>query len=373
MTKRPAIPERLAKFYIRCRSFLLHRILGIPHLAPTPFPVTIYGKRIHWETPVQLAIKDFLRKCDCAIDVGANIGGLSVAMSRIVGRRGKVVAFEANPHLESWLRNDLKANRARNVVVATKAVSIRSGEKVKFYCDDSLFGVSSGFEKRGETWTEVEVETVSLDDYCREHELTPKVIKIDVEGAEILVLRGAERLLTEGGPVVALEYQAKHGANDPLVFLAEHGYRLFDVSLCREIDKDFYFREYPGHPVVNVLAIPAERVPGSKYERIGLRRVADYRAAPGSTAISGIRLPRRGRYLIRADLEGNEFSVGILQVRLGDEELYYVEADVGHLMQHTSANVLFEVYRRCRVDFVLLSKRGEPPVLKGVEVFLVGA
>ncbi len=56
----------------------------------------VYGNRILTETPVQLCLGDFLKAGNCAFDVGANIGALSVAMSRMVGNSGQVHAFEPN-------------------------------------------------------------------------------------------------------------------------------------------------------------------------------------------------------------------------------------------------------------------------------------
>jgi precorrin-6B methylase 2 len=76
------------------------------------YPVTVYGERIPWEIPIQLCIKDFLKQGDCAFDVGGNIGGISVAMSRIVGSRGVVYSFECNPYLLPHLKRDVKANKA---------------------------------------------------------------------------------------------------------------------------------------------------------------------------------------------------------------------------------------------------------------------
>ncbi|HEX7446498.1 MAG TPA: hypothetical protein VF306_03070, partial [Pirellulales bacterium] len=50
----------------------------------------IYGGQVPWEIPVQLCLGDLLRHGDCALDVGANIGGVAIAMSRMVGLSGTV-------------------------------------------------------------------------------------------------------------------------------------------------------------------------------------------------------------------------------------------------------------------------------------------
>lgn len=69
-----------------------------------------FGKRIPWEIPVQLCIKDFLKEGDCAFDVGANIGALSISMSRIVGEKGSVHSFEPNPNLIPVIEEYFKVN-----------------------------------------------------------------------------------------------------------------------------------------------------------------------------------------------------------------------------------------------------------------------
>ena len=69
-------------------------------------PPEMYSRCIPWEVPTQLCLGDFLQRGDCALDVGANVGGLSIAMSRIVGPEGQVHAFEANPRSVPVLRRD---------------------------------------------------------------------------------------------------------------------------------------------------------------------------------------------------------------------------------------------------------------------------
>jgi hypothetical protein len=109
-----------------------------------PEPPTLYGKRILWETAVQLAAKDFLREGDCVIDVGANIGGVAIAFSRMVGPTGLVYAFEANSLILPRLKRDLEINGATNVKIIPKAVWSTSGELLPFYCEISYYSSGSG-------------------------------------------------------------------------------------------------------------------------------------------------------------------------------------------------------------------------------------
>lgn len=61
------------------------------------YPTNRYGESIPWEIPIQLCLKDFLRAGDRVLDIGANIGGLSIAMSRMVGPNGQVHAKHGRP------------------------------------------------------------------------------------------------------------------------------------------------------------------------------------------------------------------------------------------------------------------------------------
>jgi hypothetical protein len=63
------------------------------------FPLTDWWKPSFWEHTVALAIRDYCRPGDVVFDVGANAGGLALMMSRLVGPRGIVLAFEASPRI----------------------------------------------------------------------------------------------------------------------------------------------------------------------------------------------------------------------------------------------------------------------------------
>jgi FkbM family methyltransferase len=92
-------------------------------------------------------------------------------------------------------------NRLDNVVIENVAVSDSNGTA------SFAFGTGSGTGRLSADGA-IEVRTVRLDDYCDEHDVAPGVMKIDVEGAELDVLRGADRII---------------GAHHPIIFLSTHG------------------------------------------------------------------------------------------------------------------------------------------------------
>lgn len=153
-------------------------------------------------------------------DVGANVGYYTLLASQLVGPSGRVYSFEPLPRNLKYLREHIRINKLGNVDVLDEAVSDREGT-VKF--DDQAGSATGSISDRGQ----LTVKTVSLDDLVRTSVARrPQFIKIDVEGGEALVLRGAEKLLRESHPVIFL---ATHGAQvhaECVRFLQSCGYSL---------------------------------------------------------------------------------------------------------------------------------------------------
>ena len=166
-------------------------------------------------------------------DVGAHAGYYSLLASALVGREGKVFAFEPNPHNYLSLVNHVKINRADNIDVFECAVGNENGY--------SLFELGSGSGTGHlSQFGDFRVRTIRLDDLVKEKELSPDFIKIDTEGAELLVLMGAKQLLSEIRPVVFLSTHGDEIHNQCCVFLQALNYRLkpiigSDVHNTREL------------------------------------------------------------------------------------------------------------------------------------------
>lgn len=140
---------------------------------------------------------------DCAVDVGANIGETTIILSRCVGARGTVYAFEPHPKVFSYLQGNLRLNACRNVLARRVAVGPDAGY-VSFLdskWDDMNRVVSDG---------PIEVECSTLDRQLPE-DARVAFLKIDVEGLEVGVLAGATRTLSQT-EVVNCEMGAEHYA-----------------------------------------------------------------------------------------------------------------------------------------------------------------
>lgn len=177
-----------------------------------------------------------LRPGDVCMDIGANIGVYALNFARTVGGRGRVIAFE--PIRRNALALSLAAdlNGFSNVSVETVVVSSSTGEEV---VANSPIGCSARTwfrERDAHAEDKTAYLTASLDDYCAAQGIGQvDIIKIDVEGAELRVLRGAEKTLRspQGPRVILVELDsanlARFGSTprDVIEFLGCLGYRPF--------------------------------------------------------------------------------------------------------------------------------------------------
>lgn len=134
-------------------------------------------------------------------DVGANVGAMTLILSRLVGPTGRVVAFEPGPRNAKALRRHVGSRR--NVEVVEAAVSSSTGE--------AFFHGDGRSDARLSPTGPIPVRTVTLDSVLQDHQ-APALVKLDVEGHEMPALIGAERLLQKVRPMLAVEF---HGAGLP--------------------------------------------------------------------------------------------------------------------------------------------------------------
>lgn len=157
------------------------------------------------------------------LDVGAHVGYYTVLSAVLAGPRGRVVAFEPNPSNHSFLERHVALNRLNNVTVENVAVADTNGTA------SFAFGTGSG-TGRLQSGGDLEVRTIRLDDFCRERGVQPGFIKIDVEGAELDVLRGAAETVAAHHPVIFLSTHGPRIHADCLAWLRERQYALAPVS-----------------------------------------------------------------------------------------------------------------------------------------------
>ncbi len=183
-----------------------------------------------YEPELQSALHDLVRPGMILYDVGANIGYVSLLLAKAAGRGGHVYAFEALPSNLERLRGNLGLNHAaEQVTVVPGAVTGKSG-KVHFLVHASGgMGKAAGSAGRSNEpyRTEIEVDGTSLDEFVFDQgNPPPQVIKMDIEGGEVLALPGMRRLLREEHPLMLMELHGEESARAAWDELSSAGYRI---------------------------------------------------------------------------------------------------------------------------------------------------
>ncbi len=186
-----------------------------------------------WGTAEGQLLASLARPGSIAIDVGANVGQYSAVLARALQGLGIVLAFEPNPYAYEAL---VKGCRKKLVLPLSCALSNRSGSgtlsvplSLNGEMQIQLGSLDENLQKTGYERFSVVVE--KLDTFLPILDLGVSVVKIDVEGFELEVLKGAEKLLTEQRPPLVIEIEHRHqpsgqSAEDVVMWLLDHGYEV---------------------------------------------------------------------------------------------------------------------------------------------------
>lgn len=185
------------------------------------------------------ALAKVLKKDGVFMDVGANVGLFSLLAAHRLVPEGRVVAFEASPRIFSFLERNAQRNPRPGLTLFHRAVTERSGDEMSFFdAPEAKFGMGS-LANRFSSSAAV-VKSISLDDAAEQLGLPHvDVIKVDVEGFELGVFRGARRILSQSRPpLIVFEFndwaeeqpELHQRAGDAQRFLLECGYKLQTVG-----------------------------------------------------------------------------------------------------------------------------------------------
>lgn len=176
------------------------------------------------------------------LDVGANIGIYSLMASVKAGNNGKVYAFEPAEWAINRLKKNISINKFSNIEVIEKGVGEAPGHFNFYVCEDDAYNSLGNSPMEGVKEVR-KIEVITVDDFVRERELSKvDVLKIDTEGADYLVLKGASSLLqSKNPPIIFCEYNKniKEGFEFTLKdfdqFLNNMGYKVFELQNNRLI------------------------------------------------------------------------------------------------------------------------------------------
>ncbi|HMG83611.1 MAG TPA: FkbM family methyltransferase [Ferruginibacter sp.] len=153
-------------------------------------------------------LNNYLLQGMTVIDVGAHIGALSIIMAEKVGPTGKVISFEPTPSTFVLLQKTIAINKKKDIITPIqKAIADKEG-KAEFYITEldanNSNSLSNNKRKEHKEYT-IAIDLVSIDDVKKELNLrTIDLIKVDAEGAEFAVLKGAVNVMKINKPKVIL-------------------------------------------------------------------------------------------------------------------------------------------------------------------------
>jgi FkbM family methyltransferase len=166
-------------------------------------------------------LREFVPSGSLAIDVGANVGFFSLRFAEWVGDGGKVISIEPEDRNYNSLVSALKREGLLDRVQALKAVAAAEAGMTRL----EINPLHPADHKLSRDGTGSPVMAVTLDELVQDRGyLRPALVKIDVQGAEMLVLEGASNILTVAGPALFIE-------------LHEEGLNMFGTSVSAILDR----------------------------------------------------------------------------------------------------------------------------------------
>ena len=188
-----------------------------------------YGEFLQGEIELLCAL---LNPGDLAIDCGANIGDTTLPLAKAVGKSGQVLAFEPAPFIFQMLCGNLAVNSLTNAEAYNNGVG---NEKAFLVCAVGDPSKPDNFTAHRLTRQAVGhvTEVVLLDEWKLEE---CALLKIDVEGMELDVLKGAAQTIERCRPFIYFEAEKEGEAYDCLKFIEQFGYdhRLVEIPFYRE-------------------------------------------------------------------------------------------------------------------------------------------
>jgi FkbM family methyltransferase len=214
-------------------------------------PRTVGGERLRfpakwcryyeadYEPETFLFFRNYLKPGDVVLDIGAHIGLFSVVTSRLVGENGRVFAFEPTPFTREVLTDVIRLNKCEaNVEIRPEAVADKVGTTFFFDTGTEVSNANS-LVKTERSKEKIEIPVTSVDEFVAERGLNVNCLKIDVEGAEFDLLRGARRVFADQRPVARLGLHPES--------MAANGHSL---KMIWDILEDYRYRaEYNGSPI----------------------------------------------------------------------------------------------------------------------------
>lgn len=190
-----------------------------------------------WKQGVESDLFDYAREFvhpgHVVWDIGANVGLFTFSAAQRAGLAGNVVAVEADIWLAELLNRSATMQPEESAPISVLSAAVFDSMGIASFCianrgrASNFLAVAKGNSQTGGVRATNSVVTITLD-WLLEQGPQPDVVKIDVEGAELNVLKGGLRLLHESHPVLLCEVSHVHARDEVTSLLIDCGYTLFD-------------------------------------------------------------------------------------------------------------------------------------------------
>lgn len=224
-----------ASFLMPDKYYLVRYRGGRIYLNLKESPIMIakaFGVYEYWKTKL---LVDLVREEMTLIDIGANKGYFTLLFARLMNENGRVYSFEPIEENCSWIQKSISANGYRCIELAPLALSDNEGTR-DFY-PGAKSGWGSFFYSPEESMAankKILVNTRTLDSFLKERQLEDvDLIKIDVQGAELLVLKGAADVLSSSKKIkllVDVDIQSEEDRELLVNMLKSYDFKLFRIG-----------------------------------------------------------------------------------------------------------------------------------------------
>lgn len=219
---------------IRSALHQISMLMDPVDLHSTPYTLLDFGS---YEADETRFLKSVFGNGDVFLDIGANLGWYSLVLGRNCPD-SRIFAFEPIPSTVAALEKNIRLNALQNVEPICMGMFNKEDELSFLYAPD-VSGATS-LKVTGQTRGRTEIQSVTcrtttLDSFCTERDIVPTLLKIDVEGAELMVVQGGRETL-QHTPIILMELLRKwsrefgYHPNDVFALLAEYGYGAWAFS-----------------------------------------------------------------------------------------------------------------------------------------------
>ena len=236
-------PERPAYFYLG-ESLAMTRLRNGHFIYVDPQEESVCSHLIaqgDWEPWIYSVVMNLVRPGDNVVEVGGHVGFYTLGLAHKVGASGSVLTFEANPRLAALAARSIRFNGyAGRAKIVQKAVSDTAG-LLKFTLSRQFGGgghLYTGHPALGADAEIVEVDAVRLDDFDLGN---VRLLRIDAEGSEALILAGAARLLQQPDIIICMEWDLvqMRSRSDPAALvssLSDRGFCFWKITTSKELE-----------------------------------------------------------------------------------------------------------------------------------------